>query len=135
MTKLTSADIVKEIITHCQEMVMNRFGYHEPNQDEEEKKWSEKCYADSQNPKLWKRVAKSSVKSFVEKNEPLTFDQVFGVNSYWEDITWFTDDFSKITDDCICRHFVNTTLQDGCDPVVVTDPKDEKILAMFWHAD
>lgn len=130
--KLTSADIVKSVIMYAEPHVMQRFGYYEPELDPEDV--DEDYIAASQDPKKWKRVSKSKVKTFLEK-QGSTVDEMFGAYAMeWEWVD-LIDDSILITDDCIVRHFVNEILSDGCDGVVVTDPKDEKILYIFWHAD
>lgn len=84
------------------------------------------------NAKLWKRYSKMSMAKRMEEFMVKTPGEV--INNYWEYID-ILDSETPVTEKCITRHFINPILDDGLDPLVVTDPTDTKILAILWHSD
>lgn len=126
MTKLTSADIVDIVIHYCEPHVMQRFGYDPETPDEE----VNAILDASQNPKKWKRRQKVLVRTF---RHDQTIDAMFPDYGWeWIDVI---DESIPITDDCICRTFVNDELDSGCCPTVITNPTDDKIISIYWSAD
>lgn len=121
--KLSTAAIIPTIIRYAAVYVHSRF---DPTDTA--------TIAAASNPRLWKRTSKSRLKKMMADNglslAGLAADDLTWA-SEWDDIL----DPQPLTEDCYCRHFINDVLNDGLDPLVITDPTDSKILRIFWHAD
>jgi len=121
--KLSTAAIIPTIIRYAAVHVHARF---DPADSA--------AFAAASNPQLWKRASKSRLKKMMADNGLSLADLAAG------EATWgceFDDtlDPQPLSEDCYCRHFINDVLNDGLDPLVITDPADSKILRIFWHAD
>ena len=78
----------------------------------------------------WKRAFKKRIGT---GETPAVFQEILRQLDYCEYLDRL--DPQSITPDCWIRHFVNTVLEDGLDPIIVTDPLDERVLLISWHAD
>lgn len=121
--KLKTENIVPVICTLASIHVHNRF-------DPDEDYGDESPFEAASEEKMWKRVRKLKLKTLLNE---MDVDAKEFTDSGWEFVD--TLDPEPLSDNCICRHFVNSILNDGLDPVVVTDPTDSKILVICWHCD
>lgn len=94
------------------------------------------------NPKNWKRFDKKLVSSWFSLGFPFEecelypdLTKEYGVYfSDWEGET-ILGDVSLTNERCITRHFVHKYANSSLDVCVLTDEKDEQIIALLWHSD
>lgn len=131
--KLTSEKIKQVVIEYAVKHVPDRWDppWSRHRWTPEDQAAFDEAIKSASNAKKWKRRHKSKVGSGFYEDQ--TFDEVVEDIMGNDNIDVF--DNQKITKDCIMRHFVNDDLEDELDPIVVTDPKDEKILLISWHSD
>lgn len=123
MAKLNS-DLIKQIVAQ-------RAATHVHTRFDDE--LLEKAQKEAGDVKRWKRGSKRKIKSGWYDEGSDSVEEV--IEQLGEaDIVEVLDP-QKITGECIMRHFVNDWLSDELDPIVVTDPKDERILLISWHSD
>jgi hypothetical protein len=82
-------------------------------------------------PKNWRRHRKSSLGRVVEECGELFEIDDLGVDGWTLLSSKQPKDFEM---DCVVRHFVPKD-GDSIDAMVISDPKDENILAIGWHRD
>lgn len=121
--KLKTADIVPVICSLASVHVHKRF-------DSDEDYGDESPFDAASNKKLWKRVRKVKLGVLLKE---MAVDIKDVVDAGWEFVDTLNSE--SLSPDCVCRHFVNTILNDGLDPLVITDPTDTKILLVCWHSD
>lgn len=131
MPKLNSEEI-KKVVAEQAEIFNDEWHCYESECEEEELGVS----------KLWKRFSKKLVSTCINDGQDISeftpdyqFFQDYGAYfNGWENET-VLGDVKLANTNCITRHFIHKYANSSLDCCVLTDEKDEQIIALLWHSD